>query len=97
MSEPILTPSGLTPVQANPSSQTARLRAVAEDLEAAFLAEMLQHAGFGGARESFGGGIGEEQMSSMLRHEHARAIAQQGGIGLAEAIFASLLARTETE
>ena len=73
----------------------ARLRAVATDLEAAFLAEMLQHAGFGAARESLGGGIGEEQMTSMLRNEHARAIAAQGGIGLAEQIFAALVRRGE--
>ena len=31
---------------------------VAQDLEATFLAEMLKSAGFGAARESFGGGVG---------------------------------------
>ena len=79
-----------------PSSEDHNaLRNVARDLEAAFLAEMLKHAGFGQARDSFGGGIGEEQMSSLLRVEHASAIASQGGIGLAESIFQSLLRQSE--
>ncbi|WP_461428689.1 rod-binding protein [Gymnodinialimonas sp.] len=75
----------------------AELREVAQDLEAAFLAEMLKHAGFGEARDpdSFGGGIGEEQFSSMLRDEHARTLSGRGGIGLAESIFTSLVRRAE--
>lgn len=80
------------PAQIDPH---ARLREVALDLEAAFLTEMLKHAGFGEARESFGGGIGEEQITSMLRDEHAQAITQQGGLGLAEQIFQSLVNRAE--
>lgn len=78
----------------NPGNHEA-LREVAQDLEAAFLAEMLKHAGFGEARESFGGGIGEEQMTSLMRTEHARALAEQGGIGLAESIFQSLVRQAE--
>ena len=71
----------------------AELRNVARELEASFLAEMLKHAGFGEARSSFGGGAGEDQFASLLRIEHARAIAQSGGIGLAESLFESLLER----
>jgi flagellar protein FlgJ len=78
-----------------PHDPHARLREVAQDLEAAFLTEMLKHAGFGEARESFGGGIGEEQITSMLRDEHAQAITQQGGLGLSEQIFQSLVNRAE--
>lgn len=81
---------GMTAPISNPSNDSA-LREVAQDLEAAFLAEMLKHAGFGESRESFGGGIGEEQMSSLLRVEHANALAAQGGIGLAESIYQSML------
>lgn len=96
-----MTVSALTPASGlngppAPSDPHARLREVAQDLEAAFLTEMLKHAGFGEARESFGGGIGEEQVSSMLRNEHAQAIADQGGLGLAESIFESLVQRAET-
>ena len=83
----------ITPV--SPPSDAAALREVAQDLEAAFLAEMLKHAGFGESRDSFGGGVGEEQMSSLLRVEHANMLADQGGIGLAESIFQSLLRQSE--
>jgi len=51
------------------------------------MAEMLGHAGFGAARESFGGGAGEEQFSSFLRQEQANAMVKAGGIGLAESLF----------
>lgn len=74
-----------------------RMREVASELEATFLAEMLKQARFGEARGAFGGGEGEEQFSSMLRMEHARALAERGGIGLAETIFRSLLQRAEAE
>lgn len=76
-----------------PASRTAQLRQVAQDLEASFLAEMLRHAGAGNARGSFGGGVGEEQFSSFLRNEQVRAMAQGGGIGLAESLFQALVAR----
>jgi flagellar protein FlgJ len=70
--------------------QTNPLREKAAQLETAFLAEMLSHAGLGTARESFGGGIGEEQFSSFLRQEQAAAMVKAGGIGLTEALFQAL-------
>lgn len=67
------------------------LRRAAEALEATFLAEMLKSAGFGAAREgAFGGGAGEAQFASFLVAEQARAMAEAGGIGLAESIFNAL-------
>ncbi len=81
--------------QAGQSTDDAQaLRDVARELEASFLAEMLKHAGFGESRESFGGGIGEEQFASLLRTEHARALTDRGGIGLAESLFRALVARS---
>lgn len=77
----------------SPPGRTEELRAVAQELEASFLAEMLKHAGFGEARESLGGGAGEDQFASLLRAEHARALADRGGIGLAESLFRALVAR----
>ncbi len=68
----------------------AQLRQKSRELEASFLAEMLKHSGVGKARESFGGGAGEEQFSSFLCDEYARIMADAGGIGLAETIFNSL-------
>ncbi|WP_238381026.1 rod-binding protein [Alkalilacustris brevis] len=65
-------------------------RAAAAALEASFLSVMLQSAGFGAARESFGGGAGEEHFSSFLVATHAEALVQRGGIGLSEALFRAL-------
>ena len=77
--------------------QTAALRQVAQELEASFLAEMLKHAGFGQSRESFGGGVGEAQFASLLQAEHARALVERGGIGLAQSLYASLVARSDQD
>ena len=76
----------------SPRSDT-QLREVARELEASFLAEMLKHSGLGKSRESFGGGAGESQFSSLLLNEQAKAIVQTGGIGLAETIYESLKER----
>jgi Rod binding domain-containing protein len=65
----------------------SRMRETAIQLEASFLAEMLQHAGLGETSEAFGGGVGEEQFASFLRQEQANLMARKGGIGLAEVIF----------
>lgn len=74
-----------------PAKKTdAALMDVARDLEAAFLTEMLKSAGFGEARKSFGGGAGEDQFASFLRAEHAKAMVDRGGIGLAESLFNAL-------
>ena len=67
---------------------------VARDMEGAFLAEMLSHAGLGKSSDSFGGGIGEEQYASFLRDAQAKEMVKQGGIGLAEMLFESLKERT---
>jgi len=60
-------------------------------LEANFLAEMLKSAGLGKTRDAFGGGIGEDQFGSFLRQQQAEHLAQNGGFGLAESIYQSLL------
>lgn len=51
-------PTAVAPFQA-PTRDAALLDA-AKKLEATFLAEMLKAAGFGQARESMGGGEGED-------------------------------------
>jgi flagellar protein FlgJ len=62
----------------------------AQELEAAFLAEMLAHSGLGERQGAFGGGEGEAQFTSFLRQEQARLMVEQGGIGLAELIFRTM-------
>ena len=74
-----------------PAGKDAILRQRAEQLEAVFLAEMLQHSGLEPQSDaSFGGGIGEEQFASFLRQEQARLMVDRGGIGLAESLFRAM-------
>lgn len=86
-------------VTAQPERQTEHdhLRAVAQELEAAFLSEMLKHAGLGAPRGHFGGGAGEDQVASLLRTEQARAMTERGGLGLAESLFNALVARAGSD
>lgn len=77
-------------IQPSQPPKTDPLREKAAELETAFLAEMLGYAGLGAARESFGGGIGEEQFSSFLRQEQAEAMVKAGGVGLTEALFRAM-------
>ena len=84
-------PSAVAPPQTHPREES--LRAAAQKLEASFLAEMLQHAGLGEMKGAFGGGEGEAQFASFLRREQAEAMAQAGGIGLAETFFEAMKRR----
>lgn len=68
----------------------AALMEAAQNLEAAFLAEMLKSAGLGQTSEEFGGGAGEDQFSSFLIQEQAKHIVKGGGIGLAQSLFEAL-------
>lgn len=95
---PGTTPHGRSPPDFDGSPDPARraeLRAAARAFEAAFLGEMLKAAGFGRARESFGGGPGEDAFSSLLVTAQAERMVEAGGIGVAEHVFRALLAREE--
>lgn len=81
--------SPLSPTPSNPDIQ-AQLRRKAQELESAFLSQMLDHAGLDSASGGFGGGIGEAQFSSFLRDEQATAMVRAGGIGLAEQFYRAL-------
>lgn len=84
----------LGPVAASPPNRHA-LWEKAQQLEAAFLAEMLRHAGMQASSGAFGGGAGEEQFASFLREAQAKAVVQAGGIGLARQLFETLVERTQ--
>ncbi len=83
---------------ATPPALSARDKALfkaAQDLETSFLSEMLKSSGFGEARESFGGGTGEDQFSSFLRQAQAKNMVENGGIGLTEHLFNALKERSD--
>ena len=86
-------PSPITPTRSPAPGRPDSAMAKAQELEAAFLAEMLSHAGLGDAEGPFAGGHGEAQFASFLRQEQARLMVQSGGIGLAEVIFNTLVAK----
>lgn len=54
---------------------------VADQLEQAFLEEMLKYCGPGAAQGGFSGGAGEEQFSSFLTREHAALLAGRLDLG----------------
>lgn len=75
---------GSAPVQ---QKENDPVRQAAMDLESTFLAEMLKAAGLGKARDSFGGGSGEDHFSSFLVEAQAKQMTKAGGIGLAESLY----------
>lgn len=81
----------ITSLTATPPARNDQLMARAEQLEAAFLAEMLAYTGLGKSEGTFAGGPGEAQFASFLRQEQARLMVDRGGIGLAELIFNSMV------
>lgn len=80
---------GKSPV---PQSAPQDLEATAQEFEAAFIAEMLGHAGFGKS-VSANAGFGGEAMSSMLLHEYATMLAERGDFGIANTIARQLSGR----
>ncbi len=77
-----------------PDSKDQKIRAVAQKLEATFIAEMLKSAGFGEQKNSFSGSAGEDHFASFQREALAAQMVKVGGIGLAEAFYKSM---TETQ
>lgn len=67
----------------------------AQKFEAAILAELLRAAGAEQTGTPFGGGIGEDQFSSILLDAQAQSIAAAGGIGLAEMALRGLLGQSD--
>ncbi len=73
-------------------------RKVAQDFEAMFVSQMMQHM-FSGLDETggyFGGGHAEAMFRPMLVDEYSKMLTKRpGGIGLADQVMASLLQSQE--
>lgn len=83
-----IAPTLTTPPRGTPRADLLYQRA--QQLESAFLAEMLSLAGLGAAGGAFGGGAGEAQFASFLRQAQADQIVSRGGVGLAEHLFRAM-------
>lgn len=89
---------GQSAPEVNRTADPAKARQVAEDFEAFVLGQMLQPM-FAelGAEAPFGGGMGEKMWRSMQVDEFGKAIARNGGIGIADAVMGHMLKIQETE
>lgn len=70
----------------------AAIRKAATDFEAVFASQMLSHM-FSGIKPNalFGGGNGEDVFRSLMVDQYGRAIAQSGGLGIADKVAAELI------
>lgn len=71
-------------LRARPSSS---IEDVARSFEAVMLAQLLKATGADRPLSEFGGGIGEDQLSSMLLEARAEHVAARRGLGLAEMVL----------
>ena len=79
-------------------AETARIRKMSQDFEAVFLGQMLAPM-FESLKTDgmFGGGSGERMYRSLLVEEYGKALAKNGGIGIADAVTRQVLALQEIE
>jgi len=82
------------PTQANTAD--ARMRATAQEFEAAFLAQMLKPMFEGLATDGmFGGGKAEGTWRGFLVDAMAKQTARAGGVGLADTVMAEMIRMQE--
>jgi len=75
-----------------------RARSTAQDFEAVFLNSMFQNMFTGISGEGpFGGSGAVGVWRSMLTDEYSRSFAKGGGIGIADQVYRSLMARQEVQ
>jgi Rod binding domain-containing protein len=80
------------------SADPARMRKTAREFEAVFLGQMLQPMFANlGAEKPFGGGMAENMWQSLLADEYGKAIAERGGVGIADAVVREILRSQELQ
>jgi Rod binding domain-containing protein len=88
-------------LQSRPVAATrdpAQAKQAAQDFEAVFLSQMIEHM-FAGIETDglFGGGHGEETFRSLLYDEFGKVLARAGGIGLADSVQREILKAQEAK
>ena len=75
-----------------------KARSTSQDFEAVFLNSMFQNMFTGITGEGpFGGSGAAGVWRSMLTDEYSRSFAKGGGIGIADQVYRSLMARQEVQ
>lgn len=89
---------GVKPLRGVQKATEAEIAAKAEEFEAVFLSQMLNHM-FEGieTNELFGGGQGEDAYKSMMVEEYGKIIAKTGGIGIADHVKAEMIRMQEMQ
>ena len=78
------------------STKQTKARAAAQDFEAVFLNSMFQHMFTGISGDGpFGGSGAVGVWRSVLTDEYAKSFAKSGGIGIADQVYRTLIARQE--
>ena len=72
-----------------------KARSTSQDFEAMFLNNMLQPMFAGVSEGPFSGGHAASVWRSFLTDEYAKTIARNGGVGIADHVYRSLLAQQE--
>ena len=83
--------AGSVPKPTN-AADAAGSRNAAEEFEAFFLTQMLEHMFEGIPTDGyFGGGYGEGVYRSMMLQEYGRVLAKSGGLGIADMVGRELI------
>jgi flagellar protein FlgJ len=89
--------SGSIP-QPGKTKNTAETSKAAEDFEAFFLTQMLEHMFKGVPTDGyFGGGYGEGVYRSLMLKEYGKILAKSGGIGMAHMVNRELMRLQEAQ
>ena len=80
------------------TAKSESMRRVAQEFEALFLSEMLAPVFESVDTDGlFGGGQSEKIFRSMMVQEYGKAIAQSGGVGIADAVQREILRMQENQ
>ncbi len=75
-----------------------QVKKAAQEFEAVFISQMLDHMFAGvGTNEIFGGGQAEDVYRSMMIDEYGKLMAKNGGIGVADQVTRQLLQNQEVK